>query len=168
MAEETDARIVEIMKRIAYLERDVDMGEYWQLSDEKVTSAVRGQLIEQELLFYPIDVEITVKDVIILKVKYRLGDKTICVASQGDTVGAAMTNAHKTALTQAFNIPNGKAGEGGVSNRNDALHKAIKKMCPDEDMLNRLAQNMFGKAYKDLTDSELQKVGNKIDELKGR
>lgn len=167
MAEKADA-MISVMKRIAYLERDVDMGEYWQLSDEKVTSAVRPQLIEAELPFYPIDVEIIVKDVIILKVKYQCGDRVVCVASQGDTVGAAMTNAHKTALTQAFNIPNGKAGEGGASNRNDALHKAIKKMCPDADMLNRLAQNMFGKAFDNLTDNELQKVGNKIDELKGK
>lgn len=159
---------VNIMKRIAYLERDVDLGEYWQLSDEKVTSAVRPQLIEEGIAFYPIDVEITGKDVIILKVKYQCGDRVVCVASQGDTVGAAMTNAHKTALVQAFNIPNGKAGEGGASNRNDALHKAIKKMCPDEGMLNRLAQNMFGKSFDELKDNELQKVGNKIDELKGR
>ena len=79
-----------------------------------------------------------------------------------------MTNAHKTALTQAFNIPNGKASEGGKANRNDALMKAVKKMCPDEDMLKRIAQNLFNKDLNDLTDSELQKVGDKIDELKGR
>lgn len=40
-------RIAAVMTDVTYLTRDCDMGEYWTLSDEKITSAVRASLIKK-------------------------------------------------------------------------------------------------------------------------
>ena len=45
--------------------------------------------------------------------------------------------------------------------------RALKKMCPDEQILNRISTNTYGKSLAELTDDELTGVGKKIDELQG-
>lgn len=168
-------KILAVMKRVTFVERDIDMGDYWTLSDEKVTSAVRAACIEEGLIIVPIEIEVQAKDIIVATIKYRIQADdgiNVSMSGSGETVGAAITNAHKYMLLQVFNIPNGTErmidGKKPEGRRGGALFKALKKMCPDEQMLNRIAQNMFQKDIADLTDDELQQVGNKIDELKGR
>lgn len=39
-------RIAAVMADVTYLTRDCDMGDFWTLSDERVTSAVRASLIK--------------------------------------------------------------------------------------------------------------------------
>ena len=74
-------------------------------------------------------------------------------------------------LLQTFNIPNGMeqmvTGERPKSARGNALLRALKKMCPDEQILNRISTNTYGKSLAELTDDELAGVGKKIDELQG-
>lgn len=47
-------RMSAVMEEIPYLRRDSDQGEYWILTDESATSAVRAALIKYGLLMYPI------------------------------------------------------------------------------------------------------------------
>lgn len=169
-------RIAAVMTDVTYLTRDCDMGEYWTLSDEKITSAVRASLIKNGLVIIPVAVEVQTKDTLTAIVTYRiqgLNDDTVnvCMSGSGESLGAALTNAHKYMLLQTFNIPNGMeqmvTGERPKSARGNALLRALKKMCPDEQILNRISTNTYGKSLTELTDDELAGVGKKIDELQG-
>lgn len=169
-------RIAAVMTDVTYLTRDCDMGEYWTLSDEKITSAVRASLIKNGLVIIPAAVEVQTKDALTATVTYRiqgLNDDAVnvCMSGSGESLGAALTNAHKYMLLQTFNIPNGMeqmiTGERPKSGRGNALLRALKKMCPDEQILNRISTNTYGKSLAELTDDELAGVGKKIDELQG-
>ena len=123
-------RIAAVMTDVTYLTRDCDMGEYWTLSDEKITSAVRASLIKNGLVIIPVAVEVQTKDTLTAIVTYRiqgLNDDTVnvCMSGSGESLGAALTNAHKYMLLQTFNIPNGMeqmvTGERPKSARGNAL-----------------------------------------------
>ena len=127
-------KISEVMKSIEYLTKDdkVEFGttKYKAISEEKVTTAVRKELIKQGIVIIPIMQESTVTELIRseksvnqradVHTKYRIQNiddlnDFIEVESNGsgvDTqdkaVGKAMTYAYKYMLLRTFAIPTGE------------------------------------------------------------
>ena len=127
-------KINEVMKNIEYLTKDdkVEFGttKYKAISEEKVTTAVRDQLVKQGIVIIPVEQESTNKELIrteksvnmltSVHVKYRIQNiddvnDFIEVESNGtgvDTqdkgVGKAMTYAYKYMLLRIFAIPTGE------------------------------------------------------------
>lgn len=127
-------KINEVMKNIEYLTKDdkVEFGttKYKAISEEKVTTAVRDQLVKQGIVIIPVEQESTNKELIrteksvnmltSVHVKYRIQNiddvnDFIEVESNGtgvDTqdkgVGKAMTYAYKYMLLRTFAIPTGE------------------------------------------------------------
>lgn len=127
-------KINEVMKNIEYLTKDdkVEFGttKYKAISEEKVTTAVREQLVKQGIVIMPIEQECENKELIrtdksvnmltTVHVKYRIQNiddinDFIEVESNGtgvDTqdkgVGKAMTYAYKYMLLRTFAIPTGE------------------------------------------------------------
>lgn len=170
-------RVAAVMTDVTYLTRDCDMGEYWTLSDEKITSAVRASLIKNGLIIAPVAVEAQMKDMPMATVTYRvqgLNDDgfNVCMSGSGETLGAAITNAHKYMLLQVFNIPNGMEqlsgiGEKARSPRTRVLINVLRKICPDDQALNKMSGNLYGKPLLELTEAELQQMTREFDKLKG-
>lgn len=127
-------KINEVMKNIEYLTKDdkVEFGttKYKAISEEKVTTAVRDQLVKQGIVIIPVEQESTNKELIrteksvnmltSVHVRYRIQNiddvnDFIEVESNGtgvDTqdkgVGKAMTYAYKYMLLRTFAIPTGE------------------------------------------------------------
>lgn len=127
-------KINEVMKKIEYLAKDgkVEFGntKYKAISEEKVTTAVREQLVEQGIVIIPIKQESSNKELIRTEksvnmltevhTKYRIQNiddinDFVEVESNGtgvDTqdkgVGKAMTYAYKYMLLRTFAIPTGE------------------------------------------------------------
>lgn len=127
-------KINEVMKNIEYLTKDdkVEFGttKYKAISEEKVTTAVREQLVKQGIVILPIEQQSSNKELIRtdksvnmlteVHVKYRIQNiddinDYIEVESNGtgvDTqdkgVGKAMTYAYKYMLLRTFAIPTGE------------------------------------------------------------
>lgn len=127
-------KISEVMKAIEYLTKDnkVEFGntKYKAISEEKVTTAVRKELVNQGIVIIPIMQESTVTELIRtdktvnqradVHTKYRIQNiddvnDFIEVESNGsgvDTqdkaVGKAMTYAYKYMLLRTFAIPTGE------------------------------------------------------------
>lgn len=127
-------KISEVMKNIEYLTKDdkVEFGttKYKAISEEKVTTAVREQLVKQGIVIIPIEQQSENKELIrteksvnmltTVHVKYRIQNiddvnDFIEVESNGtgvDTqdkgVGKAMTYAYKYMLLRTFAIPTGE------------------------------------------------------------
>lgn len=127
-------KISEVMKNIEYLAKDDQVAfgttKYKAISEEKVTTAVREQLVKQGIVIIPIKQESTNKELIRtdksvnmlteVHTKYRIQNiddinDFIEVESNGtgvDTqdkgVGKAMTYAYKYMLLRTFAIPTGE------------------------------------------------------------
>lgn len=127
-------KINEVMKNIEYLTKDdkVEFGttKYKAISEEKVTTAVRDQLVKQGIVIIPVQQESENKELIrteksvnmltSVHTKYRIQNiddvnDFIEVESNGtgvDTqdkgVGKAMTYAYKYMLLRTFAIPTGE------------------------------------------------------------
>lgn len=119
-------KMLEVMKSIERLQKDTPVEyngrkQYSAMSEEKVTSTVRAKFIEQGLIMYPFEQEIS-KDgsITTTNTKYRLvnvdnPEESIVIASSGqgaDTQdkgsGKAMTYSFKYALLRTFAIPTGE------------------------------------------------------------
>ena len=127
-------KINAVMKEIEYLTKDdkVEFGntKYKAISEEKVTTAVRNELVKQGVVIIPIEQQSEIKELIrtdksvnmltSVHVKYRIQNiedpaDYIEVESNGtgvDTqdkgVGKAMTYAYKYMLLRTFAIPTGE------------------------------------------------------------
>ena len=127
-------KISEVMKNIEYLTKDDKVEfrttKYKAISEEKVTTAVREQLVKQGIVIIPIEQQSENKELIrteksvnmltTVHVKYRIQNiddvnDFIEVESNGtgvDTqdkgVGKAMTYAYKYMLLRTFAIPTGE------------------------------------------------------------
>ena len=127
-------KINEIMKNIEYLTKDDQVAfgttKYKAISEEKVTTAVREQLVKQGIIIIPVEQQSENKELIrtdksvnmltSVHVKYRIQNiddvnDYIEVESNGtgvDTqdkgVGKAMTYAYKYMLLRTFAIPTGE------------------------------------------------------------
>ncbi len=117
-------KILSIMEAVQRLEKDTNVSfgktDYKALSEEKVTSILRDQMIKQKLIVFPVEMfshregQITHVDV-----KYRIVDtesgQFIEVVSCGDGAdtqdkgsGKAMTYAYKYMWLRTFAIPTGE------------------------------------------------------------
>ena len=127
-------KINEVMKRIEYLTKDdkVEFGttKYKAISEEKVTTAVRKELVNLGIVIAPIEQTMNVVELVRseksvnqradVNVKYRIQNiedvnDYIIVSSSGsgvDTqdkaIGKAMTYAYKYMLLRTFAIPTGE------------------------------------------------------------
>lgn len=140
-------KILEVMKAIEYLNKDDHVKyretNYKAMSEEKVTSTVRKELIKQGLVVFPIKQDV-VKDgnITTTNTTYRMvnvDDPTdyIDLASSGqgaDTqdkgVGKAMTYSFKYLLLRTFAIPTGEDPDKIASAQiDDEMKRAeIKKL----------------------------------------
>ena len=149
-------KINEVMKRIEYLTKDdqVNFGttKYKAISEEKVTTAVRNELVKVGIAIIPIEQEMNVVELMRteksvnqrtdVNVKYRIqniddiNDYIIASSSgsgvdtQDKGVGKAMTYAYKYLLLRTFAIPTGEDPDKIASAEIDdriAKEKAISK-----------------------------------------
>lgn len=118
-------KIADIMQNVQYLAKDdrVEFGntKYKALSEEKVTSIMRRELLNHGLVVYPISQaanwngSITHVDVVYRMVNIENPDEYIEIASCGDGAdtqdkgsGKAMTYAFKYMWLRTFSIPTGE------------------------------------------------------------
>lgn len=164
-------KINEVMKNIEYLAKDgkVEFGttKYKAISEEKVTTAVREQLVKQGIVIIPIQQESenkeltrTEKSVNMLTsvhTRYRIQNVDdvndfIEVESNGtgvDTqdkgVGKAMTYAYKYMLLRTFAIPTGEDPDKISSAETDAkIKKEIE--AEQEKVISRQKEESLDKA----------------------
>ena len=139
-------KILEVMKNIEYLSKD-DRVEYKNtkykaMSEEKVTTTVRKELIKQGLVVFPIEQTvsqngtITTTNTIYKMVNTENPEEYVLLASSGqgaDTqdkgVGKAMTYSFKYMLLRTFAIPTGEDPDKISSEEidDDEKIKTIKK-----------------------------------------
>lgn len=180
-------KINEAMKNIKYLTKDdkVEFGttKYKAISEEKVTTAVRDQLVKNGIVIIPIEQESENKELIrtdksvnmltSVHVKYRIQNiddvnDFIEVESNGtgvDTqdkgVGKAMTYAYKYMLLRTFAIPTGEdpdkisSAETDKKIENEVNNTKINKT--KLDALNSSIEN-----HK-ISDEEVEKVLSKYN-----
>lgn len=117
-------KILAIMERVKYLQKDDKVSykdiQYKAMSEEKVTSMLRQEIIKEKLVIYPIDQSYTRDgNISHVDVKYRIWDTEddtyIDVVSSGDGYdtqdkgsGKAMTYAYKYMWLRTFAIPTGE------------------------------------------------------------
>lgn len=157
-------KINEVMKKIEYLTKDdkVEFGttKYKAISEEKVTTAVREQLVSQGIVIIPIEQQSENKELIrteksvfmltSVHVKYRIQNiddinDFIEVESNGtgvDTqdkgVGKAMTYAYKYMLLRTFAIPTGEDPDKTSSAETDAK---IESEIKNQQKTKQIKQN---------------------------
>lgn len=164
-------KINEVMKNIEYLTKDdkVEFGttKYKAISEEKVTTAVRDQLVKQGIVIIPVQQESENKELIrteksvnmltSVHTKYRIQNiddvnDFIEVESNGtgvDTqdkgVGKAMTYAYKYMLLRTFAIPTGEDPDKISSAETDSkLKKEIEEA--QEKVISKEKEEALDKA----------------------
>ena len=164
-------KISEVMKNIEYLTKDdkVEFGttKYKAISEEKVTTAVREQLVKQGIVIIPIEQQSENKELIrteksvnmltTVHVKYRIQNiddvnDFIEVESNGtgvDTqdkgVGKAMTYAYKYMLLRTFAIPTGEDPD------------KISSVETDKKMENEVNNTVINKTKLDALNNSIEK-----------
>lgn len=178
-------KINEVMKNIEYLTKDdkVEFGttKYKAISEEKVTTAVREQLVKQGIVIIPVKQESENKELIrteksvnmltSVHVKYRIQNiddinDFIEVESNGtgvDTqdkgVGKAMTYAYKYMLLRTFAIPTGEDPDKISSEETDKkVEKEVNNAKINKTKLNALNSSIENHKIPDV---EVEKVLNK-------
>ncbi len=153
MANNIYQKINEVMKEIEYLTKDdkVEYGntKYTAISEEKVTTEVRKQLVKQGIAIIPIQQESSIKELIrtdknvnmltTVHVRYRIQNiddvndfieaesNGSGVDTQDKGVGKAMTYAYKYMLLRTFAIPTGEDPDKIASAETDAkIEKEVK------------------------------------------
>lgn len=179
-------KINEVMKNIEYLAKDdkVEFGntKYKAISEEKVTTAVREQLVEQGIVILPIEQQSLNKELIRTEksvnmltevhVKYRIQnieDKNdyIEVESNGtgvDTqdkgVGKAMTYAYKYMLLRTFAIPTGEDPDKISSAETDnKIEKELGETIISEQKAKALESSI---ANNNIADNKVLEILNKF------
>lgn len=166
-------KINEVMKNIEYLTKDdqVSFGttKYKAISEEKVTTAVREQLVKQGIVIIPIEQQSENKELIrtdksvnmltSVHVKYRIqniedANDYIEVESNGtgvDTqdkgVGKAMTYAYKYMLLRTFAIPTGEDPDKISSAETDAKIKdEVETQKSETELISKTQEQSLDKA----------------------
>lgn len=136
-------KILNVMKAVEYLQKDDNVEflktKYKAISEEKVTSTVRKQFVEQGLIMYPFEQEISRDgNITTTNTKYRLvnvdnPEESIVIASSGQGAdsqdkgsGKAMTYSFKYALLRTFAIPTGEDPDKISSAELDAVEQNAK------------------------------------------
>lgn len=143
-------KILDIMKAVQYLAKDDQVAfgntKYRALSEEKVTTIMRQQLIEHGLIVYPAAMAASrAGQISHVDVTYRMVDtesgEYIEIASCGDGAdsqdkgaGKAMTYAYKYMWLRAFALPTGEDPDKISSAELDAkATKAAEKIRPSTE-----------------------------------
>ena len=175
-------KILEVMKAIEYLNKDdaVKYGStsYKAMSEEKVTTTVRKELIKQGLVVFPIKQDV-IKDgnITTTNTTYRMvnvDDPTdyIDLASSGqgaDTqdkgVGKAMTYSFKYLLLRTFAIPTGEDPDKIASAQiDDEMKRAeIKRLIEITDTDTVVYLLAMSKHFKKEVKSVDEMQGNELD-----
>lgn len=174
-------KINEIMKRIEYLTKDdhVSFGttNYKAISEEKVTTSVRKELVNLGIVIAPIEQTMNVTELMRteksvnqradVNVKYRIQNiedvnDYIIVSSSGsgvDTqdkaIGKAMTYAYKYMLLRTFAIPTGEDPDKISSAETDAkIEKELNRKLNDKEIkiLNKTIEKYS------LTEEDVNKI----------
>lgn len=175
-------KINEVMKRIEYLTKDdkVSFGttNYKAISEEKVTTSVRKELVNVGIVIAPIEQTMNVTELMRtdksvnqradVNVKYRVQNiedvnDYIIVSSSGsgvDTqdkaIGKAMTYAYKYMLLRTFAIPTGEDPDKISSAETDAkMEKEINQRKLNDKEVDILTKTI---AKYNLTDEEVNKI----------
>lgn len=177
-------KINEVMKRIEYLTKDdkVEFGttKYKAISEEKVTTAVRKELVNLGIVIAPIEQTMNVTELIRtdksvnqradVNVKYRVQnientDDYIIVSSSGsgvDTqdkaIGKAMTYAYKYMLLRTFAIPTGEDPDKISSAETDA--KIENELTTTDRKINRKELDILNK-----TIAKYSLSGDRVNEI---
>ena len=175
-------KINEVMKNIEYLTKDDQVAfgttKYKAISEEKVTTAVREQLVKQGIVIIPIEQQSENKELIrteksvnmltTVHVKYRIQNiddvnDFIEVESNGtgvDTqdkgVGKAMTYAYKYMLLRTFAIPTGEDPD------------KISSAETDKKMENEVNNTVINKTKLDALNNSIEKhkiADEKVEEI---
>ena len=188
-------KINEVMKRIEYLTKDdkVSFGttQYKAISEEKVTTAVRNEMVNVGIVIIPIEQEMNVVELMRteksvnqrtdVNTKYRIqniddvNDYIIASSSgsgvdtQDKGVGKAMTYAYKYLLLRTFAIPTGEDPDKISSAEIDdriAKEKATTQNKTENSEKQQTISQTMGKALKDSIKNN--EIPNEvvIDELK--
>ena len=172
-------KILEVMKAIEYLNKDDHVSykntNYRAMSEEKVTTTVRAELIKQGLVVYPIKQEVSQDGIITTtNTTYRMVNVDdpkdyIDLASSGqgaDTqdkgVGKAMTYSFKYLLLRTFAIPTGEDPDKIASAQIDDEMKRsqIKKLIEQTETDTRKYLYAIGQHFK--------KEFKAVDEMSGK
>lgn len=168
-------KILEVMKNIEYLNKDdaVSYGstKYKAMSEEKVTTTVRKELIKQGLVVFPVeqtvmkDGNITTTNTTYKMVNTENPEEFVFLASSGqgsDTqdkgVGKAMTYSFKYMLLRTFAIPTGEDPDKVASEKldDDSAIEEIKKLIEETDTDTEKflfsMSNKFGRKVKSVDD----------------
>lgn len=168
-------KILEVMKNIEYLNKDdaVSYGstKYKAMSEEKVTTTVRKELIKQGLVVFPIEQTVTKEgNITTTNTKYKMvntenPEEYVILASSGqgsDTqdkgVGKAMTYSFKYMLLRTFAIPTGEDPDKVASEKldDDSAIEEIKKLIEETDTDTEKflfsMSNKFGRKVKSVDD----------------
>lgn len=175
-------KINEVMKLIEYLTKDdkVSFGttNYKAISEEKVTTSVRKELVNVGIVIAPIEQTMNVTELMRtdksvnqradVNVKYRVQNiedvnDYIIVSSSGsgvDTqdkaIGKAMTYAYKYMLLRTFAIPTGEDPDKISSAETDAkMEKEINQRKLNDKEVDILTKTI---AKYNLTDEEVNKI----------
>lgn len=137
-------KIHAVMKNVNYLKKDdkVAFGntKYNAISEEKVTSVIRSELVKQKLVIFPIRQEhfkegnLTTVNTVYRIVNCESPDEYVEVVSSGTGadsqdkgVGKAMTYAYKYMLLRTFAIPTGEDPDKICSEQIDHEEKKAKQ-----------------------------------------
>lgn len=182
-------KMLEVMKSIEYLNKDdrveYKSTKYRAMSEEKVTTTVRKELIKQGLVVFPIEQSvsqngtITTTNTVYKMVNTENPEEFVMLASSGqgaDTqdkgVGKAMTYSFKYMLLRTFAIPTGEDPDKVSSDQldDDAAIAEIKKLIEetetDTEKFLFAMSNKFGRKVKSVDDMRGKTFGkNDIKEL---
>ena len=177
-------KILNVMEAISYLQKDDNVSygntNYKAISEEKVTTAVREQLIKNKLIVLPIEQIHSRTDTIVrdkhgneqiqrlstVDTKYKIvdvetGEYEILVSSgtgvdtQDKGVGKAMTYAFKYLFLRTFAIPTGEDPDKISSAEWDDRMKGEKvEVKPDQPQKPALSNPVFKAKYKAVFGSE--------------
>ena len=172
-------KMLEVMKAIEYLQKDdpVEYGstKYSAMSEEKVTSTVRAELIRQGIVVYPIKQTVEKEgNITTTNTEYRMVNVDdpldyVDLASSGqgaDTqdkgVGKAMTYSFKYMLLRTFAIPTGEDPDKIASEQIDDENKRaeIKKKIEQTETDTKKYLAAIGGKFK--------KEFKSVDEMRGK
>lgn len=174
-------KILEVMKNIEYLSKDdaVAFGstKYKAMSEEKVTTTVRKELIKQGLVVFPVEQTVTKEgNITTTNTTYKLvntenPDEFVFLASSGqgsDTqdkgVGKAMTYSFKYMLLRTFAIPTGEDPDKVASAQIDYEEALVKKKATLKKLLEETDSDVV--AFLGWCTKTFERKVKSVDELK--
>ncbi|KGL43082.1 hypothetical protein EP56_08440 [Listeriaceae bacterium FSL A5-0209] len=188
-------KMSKVMESIEHLQKDDQVSfkttNYKAISEEKVTKSVRKALIEQGLVIFPTEQEMTREGTLTsVNTKYKIvdidsGDFEILASSgqgadtQDKGSGKAMTYAFKYLLLRTFAIPTGEDPDKTSSPEQDEkelksirktldglVKECVKKSGGEIGKIESwLVQKTHAKSYKDADKEQMKEMGELLNVL---